>query len=225
MNWQYYYIISKDLVGRATDFDENSQLFIDGKWVDDQWHIIADRIIGYDGEEIGAGSMLFDIEEITEDEAKRRRKKKPALVKFIGNSKEYNNQVITGNEYLAFFLEHWGEKRNNLHILDESGEVNYWYKLEDFEILNDSDNVLNDLYAMVRCIKELPENDSEAPRLDKDYKAIAKRKTDGYYLLQDESGLDYFYPPEMFEVLSDLYGVLKPYTSIIVYDFENRFDI
>lgn len=72
MEWQYYHIVSMDLIARNTDFATNDQLFIDGKWVDDRKHIISDRQIGYDGERIGAGSILFDIEEITKEEAALR---------------------------------------------------------------------------------------------------------------------------------------------------------
>ena len=154
-----------------------------------------------------------------------RKKKKPALVKFIGDSKQYNDLVKTGDEYYAFFLEHWGNERSNLNVLDKSGDINDWYRLDDFEVIEDKDNVLNDYYAVVKCIKEDVNKDLEAPKVGKEYQAIAVRSEDGLYLVQDESGLDYFYPPEMFEIISDPNGVLQPFTSIVVYDFNYSFDI
>lgn len=64
----YYWINDLKIVGKK----ENHIPYIYDKekgWVIEPDHILSDRIIGYDGYEIGCSDMLFRVDNITEEEA------------------------------------------------------------------------------------------------------------------------------------------------------------
>lgn len=132
--------------------------------------------------------------------------KRPAIVRYIGKT---NNGFTNGKEYEAFFVEYWGDVRNNLHVRDNSGEITNWNQFEEFEVISDEDNVLNLYEARVRCIAYK----YKSPMLfelkyGSEYIAIGCDKH-GNYLVKDESGLCYYYPPDYFEVVNDEHGILS----------------
>jgi hypothetical protein len=141
--------------------------------------------------------------------------KKPAIVRFIGNALKYKNLtpnkdffiLINGNIYEAYFLEYWEGERDALHIKCEDGIIRYFIDFSDFEIVSDEDNVLNDYEAIVRCILKQSEDSNLDLTLDKKYKVIGRDK-DGMYLVMDDTYCCYFYKPELFEIISDPYGIL-----------------
>lgn len=66
----YYLINDLNIVGKEEDFipyiyDK------DKGWVVDSDNILSDRLIGYDGDDIGCSDMLFRVDEITEEEANK----------------------------------------------------------------------------------------------------------------------------------------------------------
>lgn len=66
----YYLINDLNIVGK----EENYIPYIYDKekgWVVDNNNILSDRLIGYDGDEIGCSDMLFRVDEITEEEANK----------------------------------------------------------------------------------------------------------------------------------------------------------
>ncbi len=66
---KYYKILDRNLIGRQ---DSALECFIhdhEKGWIPDAENVLADRIIGYDGESIGSSDMLSRIKEITENEA------------------------------------------------------------------------------------------------------------------------------------------------------------
>lgn len=66
----YYWIKDLMIVGKK----ENHIPFIYDKekgWVNEPDHILSDRIIGYDGYEIGCSDMLFRVNKITEEQVKK----------------------------------------------------------------------------------------------------------------------------------------------------------
>lgn len=71
---QYYHLGDVDRIGKI----ENYTPYLYDKengWVVDEENMLMDRLMGYDGESIGSSSMLFEIEEITEDQANNIIKK------------------------------------------------------------------------------------------------------------------------------------------------------
>lgn len=75
---KYYYIKSKKLYARGENWFDN-YIYEDGKWIKDTKNIVSDRLFGYDPSEppdspygFGNTDILGDIEEITEEEFKRR---------------------------------------------------------------------------------------------------------------------------------------------------------
>ncbi len=65
---QYYYLNDIKRVGKMEDYVP--YLYDKEKgWVPDKENLLMDRIIGYDGESIGSSSMLFAVDEISEEDA------------------------------------------------------------------------------------------------------------------------------------------------------------
>ncbi len=70
---QYYFLNDINQVGKVEDFVP--YLYDPGKgWIVDNNNIVMDRVMGYDGESIGSSSVLFSIDEITEEEANEKIK-------------------------------------------------------------------------------------------------------------------------------------------------------
>lgn len=118
-------------------------------------------------------------------------------------SKQFNY----GKLYQARGLEYWEGVRNGLVVetnMDDGYES--FIPFEDFEIVCDPDNVLNNYEAEVRCIN--PNYDEEYEiKYGSVYKAIGMDR-EGYYLVMDGTYCCYFYPGKDFEILSDPDGVL-----------------
>lgn len=170
--------------------------------------------------------------------------KKSAIVRFIGDQEHYQLtdcgssykycrdctdrkcnrepkfQFVQGHLYNAYFLEYWEGERTSLHVKGEDCEVNDFIPFEDFEVVEDCDNVLNKHEAIVRCITHDYDDEIIELLYGKEYKAIGF-DTDGLFLVLDESYCCYFYSPDAFEIVDDPYGVLDPSISSPVYDWEN----
>lgn len=130
---------------------------------------------------------------------------KPAIVRYIGKS---GNDFTYGQLYEAFFLEYWQGERNSLHVRTNSGEITDFNPFELFEIVSDDDNVLNTYEAIVRYTRIKHVYSLRELQHGKEYKAIGRDK-DGNYLVMDESYDCYFYPSDIFEIISDEHGILS----------------
>lgn len=95
--------------------------------------------------------------------------KKTAAVRFIGDQEHYrlgcekssyaycrdckscsgsnNYKFIKNGLYNAYFLEFWQGERKSLHIKGEDNKIDDFVSLDDFEIVSDEDNVLNQYEA------------------------------------------------------------------------------
>ena len=130
---------------------------------------------------------------------------KPAIVKYNGMS---NQKFTQGKKYEAFFLEYWEGVRNSLHVRGDDGLVTDFNRFEDFTVLSDEDNLLNDFEAIVRCVTHAYDDELFDLNYGSEYKAIGRDK-DGMYLVMDESFCCYFYEPDCFEVVEDKHGILS----------------
>ena len=130
---------------------------------------------------------------------------KPAIVKYNGMS---NQKFTHGKKYEAFFLEYWEGVRNSLHVRGDDGLVTDFNRFEDFTVLSDEDNLLNDFEAIVRCVTHAYDDELFDLNYGSEYKAIGRDK-DGMYLVMDESFCCYFYEPDCFEVVEDKHGILS----------------
>lgn len=74
---------------------------------------------------------------------------KPATVRYNGPS---NEKFSHGKCYEAFFLEYWEGERDSLHVRGNDGRVTDFNKFEDFTVISDEDNLLNDYEAIVKCV-------------------------------------------------------------------------
>lgn len=166
--------------------------------------------------------------------------KKSAVVRFIGNQNEYKlgceksayrycrdcNQCAgtdsflftKGAKYNAYFLEYWQGERTSLHIKGENGEIVDFVPLEDFEVLADVDNVLSTKEAVVRCITQKYDKEIFDLNYGCEYKAIGFDKN-GLLLVMDESYDCYFYPRNVFTIVSDPDNVLNPQFNHHIYDW------
>lgn len=158
---------------------------------------------------------------------------RPAVVRFIGGEENYKVSCEEGNSlfcrkcgkrkrckkatkylitygqcYEAFFLEYWEGKRNSLHVRCNDGEIHDLISFEDFEVISDEDNVLNDYEAIVRCTTHDYDDEEFDLEYGKSYKAIGC-DADGLYLVMDETRCCYFYPAHDFEIVDDPHGILS----------------
>ena len=74
---------------------------------------------------------------------------KPAIVEYKGIT---NEKFTTGEKYEAFFLEYWEGVCDSLHVRGNDGLITDYNPFEDFNVISDEDNLLNDYEATVRCI-------------------------------------------------------------------------
>ncbi len=141
---------------------------------------------------------------------------KPAIVKYVGKDTQ---KFTNGKQYEAYFLEYWQGVRNSLHVRNDSGVITDFNPFEEFEIISDTDNVLNLYEAIIRCITHKYDDMIMGLRYGKEYKAIGCDK-DGFYLVMDESYECYFYPADIFEIVSDEHGILSHRS--IYYNYNGR---
>lgn len=129
---------------------------------------------------------------------------KCATVKYISESTELFTQ---GNIYKAFFVEYWQGKRDSLHVKANDGIIHDFIPFEDFEVIEDKDNVLNMFEAEVKCKTHSFDDELFDITFGKTYKAIGC-DVDGMFLVMDESMDCYFYNPNYFDIISDPHGIL-----------------
>ena len=130
---------------------------------------------------------------------------KPAIVQYNGTS---NQKFTHGKKYEAFFLEYWEGVRDSLHVRGNDGLVTDFNKFDDFTVISDEDNLLNNYEAIVRCVTHAYDDELFDLNYGSEYKAIGRDK-DGMYLVMDESYCCYFYEPDCFEVIEDRHGILS----------------
>jgi hypothetical protein len=133
---------------------------------------------------------------------------KPAIVRYEGKSEGSKGKFTHGKCYEAFFLEYWEGVRDSLHVRGDDGLVTDFNKFEDFTVISDDDNLLNDYEAIVRCVTHDYDDELFDLNYDVEYKAIGRDK-DGMYLVMDESYCCYFYEPDCFEIVEDKHGILS----------------
>lgn len=129
---------------------------------------------------------------------------KPAIVEYHGIS---NEKFTNGQRYEAFFLEYWEGVRDSLHVRGNDGRVTDFNPFEDFIVISDDDNLLNDYEATVRCITHRLDDLIGGLTFGEEYKAIGRDKA-GMFLVKDDSACCYFYNPSDFTILDDPHGIL-----------------
>ena len=129
---------------------------------------------------------------------------KPAIVEYKGIS---NEKFTNGHRYEAFFLEYREGVRDSLHVRGNDGRVTDFNPFEDFIVISDDDNLLNDFEATVRCITHRLDDLIGGLTYGEEYKAIGRDKA-GMYLIKDDSACCHFYNPSDFTVVDDPHGIL-----------------
>lgn len=111
-----------------------------------------------------------------------------------------------GKKYEAYFLEYWEGERDSLHIRGNDGLVTDFNPFEDFIVISDEDNLLNDYEATVRCITHRFDHMISGVTFGEEYKAIGRDKA-GSFLVMNKSGCC-FYNPSDFIIVDDPHGIL-----------------
>ena len=154
--------------------------------------------------------------------------KRPAIVRFIGDEESTmcysGHELKHGHHYLAFFVEYWETERDNVYIKNDSGKIDYWYQLEDFEIVEDKDGSLELYSAKVKCINP---NYSGQHIVDPEYGEVCEAvgiSREGYYLVYAGSH-NYYYPPDDFVIIEDPHGILNKHKRnwFIYYGWDDIF--
>lgn len=146
-----------------------------------------------------------------------------AKAKFIGLESNYSGKFTHGKIYDAYFLEFWQGERKSLHVRGNDGKISDFNSIDDFEIIEDRDNVLNNYEAIVRCINHKFDDQLFDLNFGKEYRTIGIIDSDtmGFcYLVMDESYDCYFYSPEFFEIVADPYNLLDRENGQHVYMWE-----
>lgn len=73
MDTTYYYLTDLNQVGKVEDFVPYLHDKEKG-WVVDNDNLLMDRVMGYDGADIGSSDMVFRADEITEEQAEEKIK-------------------------------------------------------------------------------------------------------------------------------------------------------
>ena len=164
--------------------------------------------------------------------------KTPAKVKFIGDPKKYTyrhnswdpktdifreydeySYFDKGKIYEAFFLEFLQGDRISLYVRANSGNIEHFVHIKDFEVIEDSDNVLNMFEAIVRSKEDCREGTIFGIIEGQEYRAIGLGRnifSNLAYFVMDESYDNYFYPSELFDIISDPNEILDPLKGIYV---------
>ncbi|RQD71340.1 MAG: hypothetical protein D5S00_02315 [Tindallia sp. MSAO_Bac2] len=168
---------------------------------------------------------------------------KPAIVKYEGKT---TKEKINGRSYKAYALDYCNNELKCLYIKDETGEITGWHDFDEFDVLEDIDNVVNPETlgkAIVRykgksiVTKEewerscywypfLWSEDEKSRGTDlfygQDYIAIGigymLYETLVYHVLTEE-GYTYPYDARLFNIISDPDGILNPETGKRVFNF------
>ena len=139
-----------------------------------------------------------------------------------GDPLDFTYRFTVGQIYEAYFLEYWQGKRTSPLVKDNSGEITNFNPLEDFEIVEDCDNVLNMKEAVVRCVTHKLDDQLLGIKYEREYAALGLSKknfAEIYYLVMDESHDCYFYSAKYFEIVDDPYGLLDYETGQYVYNW------
>ena len=135
---------------------------------------------------------------------------KSAKVRYIGSDKNLVTGHFTyGKTYDAYYIEFWQGERKGLVAKDDKGEIWDFNQLDQFEIINDTDHVLNDFVAIVECKTHEYDDNLFDLNYGKRYKAIGCNQNGGY-LVMDESYDCYWYPASCFTIIDDSHHLLQP---------------
>ena len=151
-----------------------------------------------------------------------------AVVQFIGNSNDYicgkncdtytycrdceeKNECkkekrfhfIKGERYKAFFLDFCQGVRDVLEIEDANGEKLDFVPLEDFQVIDDKYDILQDKRAFVKCIAKRPDL-----TLGEKYIALRLDENNNSYYVLDNSKDCYYYDKKLFIVVEDKHMIL-----------------
>lgn len=154
-----------------------------------------------------------------------------AILKFIGNEEDYivcsglcsmlyckecnkNGECnkekmrlfLKGKEYRAYFLDYCQGERNVLEVAGENDRLETFIPISDFEIISDDYQILQDKYAIAKCVKSNGQMDLT---LNKNYKILKKLPNKNHFYVLDDSCDCYYYPSDNFEIIEDKYGLLK----------------
>lgn len=138
---------------------------------------------------------------------------KPAVVRYNAKS---NRKFTKGKLYEAYFIEYWEGERTSLHVRVNDGTITDFNPLEDFEVISDEGNLLNDYEATVQCITHKYDHLMCCVTFGKEYKAIGRDKN-GLLLVMDDSYSCYFYPNDVFKIIDDPYRILEE--TSVYYNF------
>ena len=130
---------------------------------------------------------------------------KPTVVRYNAKS---NRKFTRGKLHKAYFIEYWEGERTSLHVRGNDGTITDFNHLEDFEIISDEGNLLNNYEATVQCITHQYDHLICGITFGEEYKAIGKDKN-GLLLVMDDSYCCYFYPNMVFKIIDDPYGILE----------------
>lgn len=76
--------------------------------------------------------------------------------------------------YSAYLLEYWKRKRDSLHVKGNSNKISDFKPFEEFEIVEDDDEVFNLHEVTVRCVTHRYDEMVTGLKFGREYKAISR---------------------------------------------------
>lgn len=143
---------------------------------------------------------------------------KPAVVRYNAKS---SCKFTKGKLYEAYFIESWEGKCTSLHVRGNDSTITDFNHLEDFEIISDEGNLLNNYEATVQCITHKYDHFMCCVTFGEEYKVIGRDKN-RLILVMDDSYCCYFYPNDVFKIIDDPYGILKK--TSVYYNFRGGYN-
>ena len=143
---------------------------------------------------------------------------KPAVVRYNAKS---SCKFTKGKLYEAYFIEYWEGKRTSLHVRGNDSTITDFNHLEDFEIISDEGNLLNNYEATVQCITHKYDHFMCCVTFGEEYKVIGRDKN-RLILVMDDSYCCYLYPNDVFKSINDPYGILEE--TSVYYNFRGGYN-
>ena len=143
---------------------------------------------------------------------------KPAVVRYNAKS---SCKFTKGKLYEAYFIEYWEGKCTSLHVRGNDSTITDFNHLEDFEIISDEGNLLNNYEATVQCITHKYDHFMCCVTFGEEYKVIGRDKN-RLILVMDDSYCCYFYPNNVFKIINYPYGILEE--TSVYYNFRGGYN-
>lgn len=214
-------VFSREMeVPRKYTFHEENAMWVYAKELEE---VLTHRDQFPEYVEISADEATKIMEMLNSENAKKEEEKN--VIRVTHKQIEIQNEIVDIDIYRKdakrrLFREQDLEKLLMDLINADHGQVTDFNPFEDFKVIEDEDDLINDHEATVRCVTRRLDNIIGGLTYGKEYKAIGRDKA-GLFLVMDDSFCCYFYKPSDFIIVDDPHGILKRRSVYYSYNSKN----